>query len=294
MSPKISIIIPAYNSESFIYNCLKSVAQQSYPNMEVICIDDGCTDNTASIIKKFVSRDYRFTYLYKEHTNAADARNLGLLNSSGEYVTFLDADDFLEKDIIEKYAIATSTGADIIISEYKLFDDVKKRGLKKVYGIHTNKRKSFCIMDIKKGKFSITNIAVWNKLYKASFIRNNNIYFKSHKSLNDMYFGLVSIALAKSIYLCRNISINYRINVPNSISSNILCTKNIFFNVLSEINNRLCTERNWGKIKEDLLFAEKLQLFEFYTRLKRMPKLKKEAVIFKEKTDSFLKYYLEQ
>ena len=236
MSIKISIIIPVYNAEKFLRQCLDSVAQQSYKNIEIICIDDGSVDASPEILKFFADNDSRFVYIRQEHSNAANARNIGLSHCLGEYVTFLDADDFMEQDIIEKYVEATKTKADIIISQYKLFDNAKNIDLKTVYGVHTNKRKCFCIMDIKDNKFNITNIAVWNKLYKLSFIRDNDICFKSHDSLNDMFFGLVSIALAKNIYMCRTISVNYRINVINSISTRILHTKDIFIDVLSEIN----------------------------------------------------------
>lgn len=293
MSIKISIIIPVYNAEKFLRQCLDSVAQQSYKNIEIICIDDGSVDTSSEILKNFADKDSRFVYIRQEHSNAAKARNHGLLHCSGEYVTFLDADDFLERDIIEKYVETTKTNADIIVSQYKLFDNAKNIGLKTVYGIHTNKRKCFCIMGIKDKKFNITNIAVWNKLYKLSFIRNNNICFKSHDSLNDMYFGLVSLALAQSIYMCRNVSINYRINVMNSISTKILHTKEIFIDVLSEINERLCKEKNWSKFKSDLLLAEKSQLMEFYNRLKKNPLTRADAQQFRKNMDSFLQYYSE-
>lgn len=293
MSVKISIIIPVYNAEKFLRQCLDSVAQQSYKNIEIICIDDGSVDTSSEILKNFADKDSRFVYIRQEHSNAAKARNHGLLHCSGEYVTFLDADDFLEQDIIEKYVETTKTNADIIVSQYKLFDNAKNIGLKTVYGIHTNKRKCFCIMGIKDKKFNITNIAVWNKLYKLSFIRNNNICFKSHDSLNDMYFGLVSLALAQSIYMCRNVSVNYRINVMNSISTKILHTKEIFIDVLSEINERLCKEKNWSKFESDLLLAEKSQLMEFYNRLKKNPLTRADAQQFRKNMDSFLQYYSE-
>lgn len=293
MSIKISIIIPVYNAEKFLRQCLDSVAQQSYKNIEIICIDDGSVDTSSEILKNFADKDSRFVYIRQEHSNAAKARNHGLLHCSGEYVTFLDADDFLEQDIIEKYVETTKTNADIIVSQYKLFDNAKNIGLKTVYGIHTNKRKCFCIMGIKDKKFNITNIAVWNKLYKLSFIRNNNICFKSHDSLNDMYFGLVSLALAQSIYMCRNVSVNYRINVMNSISTKILHTKEIFIDVLSEINERLCKEKNWSKFESDLLLAEKSQLMEFYNRLKKNPLTRADAQQFRKNMDSFLQYYSE-
>lgn len=293
MSIKISIIIPVYNAEKFLRQCLDSVAQQSYKNIEIICIDDGSVDTSSEILKNFADKDLRFVYIRQEHSNAAKARNHGLLHCSGEYVTFLDADDFLKQDIIEKYVETTKTNADIIVSQYKLFDNAKHIGLKTVYGIHTNKRKCFCIMGIKDKKFNITNIAVWNKLYKLSFIRNNNICFKSHDSLNDMYFGLVSLALAQSIYMCRNVSVNYRINVMNSISTKILHTKEIFIDVLSEINERLCKEKNWSKFKSDLLLAEKSQLMEFYNRLKKNPLTRADAQQFRKNMDSFLQYYSE-
>ena len=146
MSIKISIVIPVYNAEKFLRQCLNSVAQQSYKDIEVICINDGSVDRTINIINDFVNNDSRFICINKKHSNAGDARNLGLLHCSGEYVMFLDADDFLEKDIIKKYVEAVINNADIVVSQYKLFDTIKNVGLKTVYGIHT-KTFTFICMD---------------------------------------------------------------------------------------------------------------------------------------------------
>ena len=94
--PLISIIIPVYNVEAYIAECIESVLNQSYRNLELILVDDGSQDNSAKICREYSLNDSRIKFLQKENGGASDARNLGLENAKGEYVTFLDSDDYWE------------------------------------------------------------------------------------------------------------------------------------------------------------------------------------------------------
>ena len=94
----ISIIIPTYNAEKYIGRCIDSALNQSYKNIEVIIVNDGSTDNTESIIKEYLSKDTRIKYYYKDNGGSADARNYGLKVAEGKYITFADADDYMESD----------------------------------------------------------------------------------------------------------------------------------------------------------------------------------------------------
>ncbi len=102
--PVISVIIPIYNSEQHIEKCLKSVADQEYQNFEVLMIDDGSTDCTAEICKHFANIDNRFKYFYKENGGVSSARNFGLSHANGEYIAFIDSDDFVNCDYLQALA----------------------------------------------------------------------------------------------------------------------------------------------------------------------------------------------
>ena len=100
-TPLISVVIPAYNAEQFLDETLESVLSQTYENWECIIVNDGSTDNTESVVKKWCEKDARFRYFYKENSGASDTRNLGIKEARGEYIAFLDADDLYMPNFLE-------------------------------------------------------------------------------------------------------------------------------------------------------------------------------------------------
>ena len=100
-TPLISVVIPAYNAEQFLDETLESVLSQTYENWECIIVNDGSTDNTESVAKKWCEKDTRFRYFYKENSGASDTRNLGIKKARGEYIAFLDADDLYMPNFLE-------------------------------------------------------------------------------------------------------------------------------------------------------------------------------------------------
>ena len=98
---KISVIIPVYNVEKYIHECIDSIIRQTYKNIEIICIDDGSSDKSYDILKEYASKDNRFILLQQENKGAGTARNKGLEIATGDFISFLDADDFFEHDLLE-------------------------------------------------------------------------------------------------------------------------------------------------------------------------------------------------
>ncbi len=119
MQPTVSLIIPVYNIEKYLTNCLNSVLNQSYTQLEVICVDDGSKDGSAQIIRNFAEKDGRFIYVHQENAGVSAARNRGLDIATGDYVFFLDGDDYLHTQAIEILVEgALKTGADMVCSDY--------------------------------------------------------------------------------------------------------------------------------------------------------------------------------
>ena len=119
----ISIIVPIYNVEKYLRQCLDSIQDQSYQNFECLLINDGSPDNSADICKEYVSKDPRFRYIEKENGGVSSARNLGLGHSKGEYITFIDSDDWVDSDYLEVlYKSLTDEKADVAVSTYKQFN----------------------------------------------------------------------------------------------------------------------------------------------------------------------------
>ena len=119
----ISVIVPIYNVENYLRKCLDSILEQTFHNLEILLVNDGSTDGSGQICQEYVEKDNRIRYFEKENGGVSDARNFGLDLARGDYVTFLDADDFLFEDYLEKLYIATTlSNADIMIGGYSRFD----------------------------------------------------------------------------------------------------------------------------------------------------------------------------
>lgn len=272
----VSIIIPIYNAEKYLEKCLLSVQEQTYKDIEVLCIDDGSTDRSKDIIRNFQVKDKRFIYIRKEHSNGGEARNMGLVAAKGEFLLFVDSDDFLDANTIYNAMIyAMATNADITVFQYKLFYSKLNRSSAKTYGIHTKRRKPFNLFEMGSDKFTFTNIAVWNKLYKKEFIVRNNIEFKSYPAINDVYFSWSSLMCAKKITLCRCMGTYYRVNTGCSVSDNLVRTSEYFVNAFMEVNNLIKEKGMWDMLGKDIIIAEKKQAEEFLDRLRREPELNK-------------------
>ena len=119
----ISIIIPIYNVENYLRQCLDSIMGQTYKNFECLLINDGSPDHSSKICEEFVEKDSRFRYFEKENGGVSSARNLGIEHSKGEYITFIDSDDWVDSDYLEVlYTTLLKEGADITVSTYKQFN----------------------------------------------------------------------------------------------------------------------------------------------------------------------------
>ena len=119
----ISIIVPIYNVENYLRHCLDSIQKQTYQNFECLLINDGSPDNSADICREYVSKDSRFRYFEKENGGVSSARNLGIEHSKGQYITFIDSDDWVESDYLDVlYKVLKDEAADISVSTYKQFD----------------------------------------------------------------------------------------------------------------------------------------------------------------------------
>ena len=114
--PLISVIVPAFNSEKWLTECCESVLRQTYPNVELIVVNDGSTDGTYNLLNYIAEKDHRVRVIHTENTGVCRARNIGLDAAAGDYITFLDADDLLMSDALEKlYAQISLTSADMVI-----------------------------------------------------------------------------------------------------------------------------------------------------------------------------------
>lgn len=125
---KISVIVPVYNVEKYISKCLLSLKQQTYSNIEVLIVDDGTKDNSIKIAEEIIGTDSRFKIMHKENGGLGDARNYGVLHSTGDFLSFIDSDDFIDPDFFESAAdVIEKENCDLVIFDFiRYFSDEKQ------------------------------------------------------------------------------------------------------------------------------------------------------------------------
>lgn len=213
MNPKISVIIPVYNVEKYLNRCLDSVIKQSYQNLEIILVDDGSTDNSSKICDEYAQKDKRIVVLHKENGGLSDARNKGIDICTGNYISFIDSDDWLENGFYE-YVYQNLENNDLLIFNYYLSDDRKKK-LIKYRDIDLNLEKEKCISELIKA--NIQSYA-WNKVYKIYLFAN--IRFPKGKNYEDQAIMHLIIDKCQKIKYCNKAFYNYYQN-PKSITHTI-------------------------------------------------------------------------
>lgn len=222
----VTVIIPVYNVEKYLERCVTSVLEQTYKNLEIILVDDGSTDNSSLMCDNLSLMDKRIKVIHKENQGLGYARNSGLEIAHGQYVTFVDSDDYIDSDLIanlveavKKAEIDTSIGGykrvkddGTVTREERYFDeiyikeDVVKSLLPKLLGSSPEKSDSL-------------RPSVWNCLYSMKIIKDNKIRFPSEREYisEDIIYDLEYYQYSRGVHVLNNISYNYRIN-DNSLT----------------------------------------------------------------------------
>lgn len=176
--PKVSIIVPFYNVEKYIRKCLETLVNQTLDDIEIILVNDGSKDGSEKIAKEFLEKYSRkFIYLEKENGGLSDARNYGLIYAKGEYIAFLDSDDYIELDMYEKlYKIAKRDNSDMVQCNF--------------YWEYPNKRKMGELVEFntKQEMLEKTRVEAWNKLIKREIIEKSSVKFPKGYRYEDVEF----------------------------------------------------------------------------------------------------------
>ncbi|MBO5038439.1 MAG: glycosyltransferase [Alphaproteobacteria bacterium] len=222
-TPKISVIIPVCNVEAYLPQCLKSVISQTLTEIEIICVDDGSTDNSLAILKEYAAKDHRITVISQKNQGAGIARNTGLTVAKGQYLSFLDSDDFFEPDMLATlYTTAKKDNSDAVVCGYYIFDHTKNTDIKKIAVYPPYTQNSPIFPQQHQNTIYHINPAPWNKLFKSSLFKQNNIRFENLKSCNDYTAIYTALMLANKISALNSFLLHYRTNS----NSNITATRN--------------------------------------------------------------------
>lgn len=194
---KVSVIIPVYNSEKYISKCLDSVLNQTYQNVEIIVINDGSKDNSIKILKEYEKKYENIILIDKKNEGVSKTRNLGINKATGDYIMFIDNDDFIDEDYIETYM--KNSDYDIVIGSYKRIDNNNKLLFK--YNLNENSRWTKYVV-----------LAPWAKLYKKDFIIKNKIEFIDFKIGEDVYFNLLCYSKTDNIKIINDFKYSWFYN----------------------------------------------------------------------------------
>ncbi len=214
--PHISIIMPVYNAENNLDRSLGSLLFQTMKNIEIICVNDGSTDSSMEILNRYSESDNRIQVFSQENKGAAEARNFGMGFARGEYIIFLDADDYFYPDLCMKtYMQAKINKADICLFGARRRNVIngnleEMRWVLKSHLLPT--QKTFSPLEIKDNIFQITTACPWTKLYRRSFVRKTGIKYQNLSNSNDVFFNRMLIALSKRITYINEPFVEYSFN----------------------------------------------------------------------------------
>ena len=241
--PCITVIIPTFNCVNHLSQCLDSLASQSFRDFETIIVDDGSSDGSLELAQRFASKHRSVSVLQQLHAYAGVARNLGMDNAKGEYLLFLDGDDFFNPRLLEKaYQRAAESNADICCFGALSLDDASgaiaeiKHSCRSylcpstgIFNRRSNPRYLYCF----------TTPAPWTKLFKRSFIKSNNLRFQNTRSANDFCFVHLALSVAETIVVLDDHLVTYRQNNAKSLQATQDKDPFAFFQALTALLNEL-------------------------------------------------------
>ena len=214
---KVSIIIPYLNTERYLEKCLNSLVSQTLTEIEIICIDNGSTDNSATIVKEYEKRDRRIKNHDCFHGHQGAARNIGLQYAKGDYIGFVDSDDFVDPYMFEKmFARSTAVNADMAVCNYNCYyeeNDIYHPGLDATWFEQNN------IFKIEENKKFFRNLTICNKIIKRAFLVHHQISFPENIYHEDQPFVILSYILANKIVTVNEPLYFYRKNMTVSSST---------------------------------------------------------------------------
>lgn len=227
-NPKFSIIVPVYNVEKYIAECFNSILNQTLQDFEVICINDGSSDNSLEILNSFAKNDKRFIVISQENQGQGVARNNALKIANGEYIVFVDPDDWIEKNMLEEiYKTFKTTNTNVIEFNYQKYNESSKndkaislaKHIKKIYGYKLKSNSSYNIKNLKKLLLYKIRLYPWVRAYSNSFIKNTGAVFSPTKRGEDQLFAFIVLFNAEKIQYLDKILYTYRIRKGSAVNS---------------------------------------------------------------------------
>lgn len=206
MKQKISVIVPVYNVEKYLSRCIDSLIRQSYSNIEILLVDDGSKDESLSICKEYEAKDSRIHVFHKENEGLGLTRNYGVEQATGEYITFVDSDDYLTLDAIDSMVKkAVETDADVVIASHYYKNKKQEIELSERLYCGTEIKEILMVhmMGNNGNQLDALSYTAWGKLYKKEIFTKNRLLFPSERKLiwEDLAFSVEAYPLCEKVYI---------------------------------------------------------------------------------------------
>lgn len=267
---KVSVIIAVYNVEKYLPKCLESLLQQSLSDIEIICVNDGSTDKSLDVLNCYAKKDPRVKVLTQKNRGVAYSRNKGLRLASGDYVMFVDGDDWVDLDVCKKiYDVAEKNDSDIVMYNVAFYDDRKGQIIPgaffniKSWNNHLDENTAHTYKDCISIFYG--NLSAANKAYRRSFVEKIGVYFPEDTRFEDHSFHLETVFCAQRINIIDEALYYYRQNRKNSMMTTLTSTKVVFdiFKIIDIIEEMLKRIRKYEELKY-LFFQFKYEAIAHY------------------------------
>ncbi len=221
---KVSVILPVYNVEKYLRECLDSICGQTLREIEIICVDDGSTDSSLEILREYAQKDKRVSVLTQSNLYAGVARNHGMEKAKGRYFSFLDADDYFAPEMLERlYLEAEKSMLDIVFCRHIEYNEAENQYCHIDFSYRDSfieRKDLFSGMDLTyNGIFNICSGWAWDKLFRAEFVQECGYQYAATRSSNDGFFVYVLMSRAKRMALLDDKFITHRTGNSGSISA---------------------------------------------------------------------------
>lgn len=261
MRKKVSIIIPVYNAQKYLEENIKSVLAQTYKNIEIIYVCDGCTDGSYDILKKY-DYDDRIKIINR-HNNlgAAQSRNQGAKEATGEWLIFWDADDIVSCNAIEAmYNAGEKYDADMVICSYGNINEKRKNSKKRIFIYLKEQIESYPLFLNKGNMLDISSLIIcnapFNKLIKRKIFETDKVWFQDLKNCNDIYYSVAAFLISKKVVYVEEKLYWYRSNSEGSISLARNSSKTYILDALTLIRELVLELKYDEMIFKKLAFVE--------------------------------------
>ena len=271
MQPKVSIVIPCYNVERYVRECMQSVVSQTLQDIEIICINDGSTDNTGAILREFARQDSRINLIEQQNGGYGVAVNRGIAQARGEYIGIVESDDFINPTMYEKlYTKAKQTNAELVKCNFFVYDshsleknhtyNPKYQDLNLAPNYAFNPREEF-------KQIFIFHASIWTGLYKANFVKNIKFYETAGAAYQDFPFAMEVLATVPKMYIIKEPLYHYRTELGqgNSMQAE---PKKLMRHIEATLQAREALLKNSliDELKEEFFYGASLCNYDFFKK----------------------------